>query len=66
MNIIINGQPADVTDGWSVGQLVRARTDEQRRVAVARNSEVVPRSEWDSTALSEGDKVEILAPVAGG
>lgn len=66
MNIVINGQPADIADGWSVGELVRARTDEQRRVAVARNSEVVPRSEWDSTALSEGDKVEILAPVAGG
>ena len=66
MNIVINGQPADIADGWSVGELVRARTDEQRRVAVARNSEVVPRSEWDSTALPEGDKVEILAPVAGG
>ncbi|GAA1796052.1 sulfur carrier protein ThiS [Luedemannella flava] len=66
MNIVINGTPADVTDGWSVGDLVRARTEEQRRVAVARNSEVVPRGEWDTTALSEGDRIEVLAPVAGG
>jgi sulfur carrier protein len=66
MNITVNGQPAEVTPGWSVGDLVRGRTDEQRRVAVARNSEVVPRSEWDSTALSEGDRIEVLAPVAGG
>jgi sulfur carrier protein len=66
VNVTVNGEPAEVTDGWSVGDLVRDRADEQRKVAVARNGEVVPRGEWDTTALSTGDVLEVLAPVAGG
>jgi sulfur carrier protein len=35
-------------------------------VAVARNSEVVPRSQWYVTALAEGDDVELVTAVQGG
>jgi sulfur carrier protein len=66
MTITYNGAVTEIPDGTSVGELVRARTDDRRRVAVARNGEVVPRGEWDTTGLSEGDLVEVLAPVAGG
>jgi sulfur carrier protein len=66
MKITVNGGAIEVTDGWSVGDLVRSRTDDRRRVAVARNGEVVPRTDWDTTPLSESDLIEILAPVAGG
>lgn len=66
MKITVNGSGADVAAGWSVGDLVRARTDEPRRIAVARNGEVVPRGEWDATPLAEGDLVEMLTAVAGG
>ena len=66
MKIRVNGSAVDVAEGWSVADLVRARTDEQRRVAVARNGEVVPRGEWEATPLAEGDLVEVLAAVAGG
>ena len=52
--------------GLTVAQLVAARADDRRRVAVARNGEVVPRSAWDTTRLADGDAVEVLAPVAGG
>ena len=64
--VTVNGQPADVAAGWTVGDLVRDRADVRRKVAVARNGEVVPRSEWDTTRLSTGDTLEVLAPVAGG
>jgi sulfur carrier protein len=30
------------------------------------NETVVPRTQWPSTALSEGDRVEILTAVQGG
>jgi sulfur carrier protein len=66
MKITVNGSVAEVPDGATVGDLVRERIDDRRRVAVARNGEVVPRAEWDTTALSEKDTVEVLAPVAGG
>ena len=66
MRITVNGNPAEVADGVSVGDLVRSRVDDRRRVAVARNGEVVPRAEWDATPLAEADAVEVLAPQAGG
>jgi sulfur carrier protein len=66
MKITLNGTITELADGASVGDLVRERTDERRRVAVARNGEVVRRSEWDAVRLSEGDLIEVLAPVAGG
>jgi sulfur carrier protein len=66
MKITVNGSAVEVVDGWSVGDLIRSRTDDRRRVAVACNGEVVPRTDWDTTPLSESDLIEILAPVAGG
>lgn len=66
MKITVNGTFTEMADGASVGDLVRERTDDRRRVAVARNGEVVPRGEWETTRLSEGDLIEVLAPVAGG
>jgi sulfur carrier protein len=66
MKVTVNGDAAEVSDGATVGELVRQRVDDRRRVAVARNGEVVPRASWDATSLAEGDTVEVLAPVAGG
>ena len=66
MTLTVNGDAVTITDGWTVDDLVRDRCDEQRRVAVARNGEVVPRGEWETTALAENDLIEVLAPVAGG
>jgi len=66
MKVTVNGVPEDVDEQMTVAQLVAARADDRRRVAVARNGEVVPRGEWETTRLAAGDAVEVLAPVAGG
>lgn len=39
---------------------------EGRRIAVARNRDIVPRSEYAAEALRGGDHVEILEAVGGG
>lgn len=66
MQLTVNGAAAVLDDGTTVAQLVAARAADARRVAVARNGEVVPRSAWDRTDLQDGDAVEVLAAVAGG
>jgi sulfur carrier protein len=66
MKVTVNGIPDDVDEELTVAQLVAARADDRRRVAVARNGEVVPRGEWETTRLAAGDTVEVLAAVAGG
>ena len=66
MQVTINGVPTDVDRDCTVAALVAARTSGHGKVAVARNGDVVPRSGWESTRLSAGDSLEVLAPTAGG
>jgi len=66
MDVTVNGAPSEVDDGTTVAQLVASRAEEHRRVAVAVNGDVVPRSAWGTTGLQAGDAVEVLVAVAGG
>ena len=78
MNITLNGTGHTLPDGASVGTLVSAVTGRplapngqsadggKLGVAVARNAEVVPRSQWHGTALADGDAVELVTAVQGG
>ena len=66
MQLTVNGAPTDVPDTTTVAGLVAERSSGHRRVAVAVNGGVVPRSAWDTTTLAPGDAVEVLAPTAGG
>lgn len=66
MQVSVNGVPTDVAESATVATLITERRTPHRRVAVAVNGAVVPRSTWDTTALNPGDAVEVLAPTAGG
>lgn len=66
VELLVNGRPAQVAEGATVADLVRDTAAETRRVAVARNGEVVPRSAWADTRLAGGDAVEVLTATAGG
>jgi sulfur carrier protein len=66
VQLTVNGAPTDVPDGATVATLVAERSEGHRRVAVAVNGGVVPRSTWETTTLAAGDAVEVLAPTAGG
>ena len=37
-----------------------------RGLAVARNDEIVPRGEWETTPVAPGDRIEIVGAVQGG
>jgi sulfur carrier protein len=66
MRIHVNGEPRDVADGATIAALLALLGMDARRVAVERNQEIVPRSLHAETALSEGDRVEIVTMVGGG
>jgi sulfur carrier protein len=66
MNIMINGRACELPRGATVAQAVRVLTEATRGVAVAVNDEVVARGAWDSTTLSDADRVEVLTAVQGG
>lgn len=66
MNVSVNGEPREIAPGTALDTLVRALTPAPSGVAAALNETVVPRAEWQSTSLSEGDRVEVLTAVQGG
>jgi sulfur carrier protein len=67
MRIQLNGRATELTPLATVADAVEASGAEARRgVAVAVEGEVVPRSEWDSTLLRDGQHVEVLHAVQGG
>lgn len=62
----MNGRACTVDPGTSVATLVAQWCPSADGIAVARNGEVVPRSAWPSTNLSDDDRVEIVTAAAGG
>lgn len=62
----MNGEPHDVGDGISIVELLRDLGLGERRVAVERNRDIVPRDQYASTRLAPGDVVEVVQFVGGG
>ncbi len=68
MQVVINGERQELPAGATVAVVVAslATAPEGRGVAVALEGEVIPRSSWQSTQLSDGDRLEVLVAVQGG
>jgi sulfur carrier protein len=68
MRVVVNGSPAELTEGATVRQAVEALDlpAAGRGVAVAVDAEVVPRTEWGTHELTEGARVEVLRAIQGG
>lgn len=66
MKLQINGEPRDFPDGLTLAALVEQLGMKPDRVAVELNLEIVPRANWQSTQLKDGDKLEIVHFVGGG
>jgi sulfur carrier protein len=66
VQILVNDEPRVLPPGATVGMLVASLGLGPRRIAVEVNRAVVPRASYDSTALRDGDAVEIIHFVGGG
>ena len=64
--IRVNGEPKPLPAGATVGSLLESLVLRRNGVAVALNDEVVTRGAWDTTPLTNEDRVEILHAVGGG
>ena len=66
MNITINGERKEFSEGSNVAQLLESIGIDPRKIAVERNLQLVKRSEYAQTALADGDEIEIVNFVGGG
>jgi sulfur carrier protein len=64
--LVVNGERHVMACSATVADLVSSWCTSPDGIAVARNREVVPRSEWATTMLSAHDVVEIVTAAAGG
>jgi sulfur carrier protein len=66
--VTLNGAPRELPEPATVEAAVVATGTPggERGLAVAVDGEVVPRGEWPTTELREGQRVEVLRAVQGG
>ena len=66
LKLTVNGEARRVPQGLTVAGLLAEIGLAERKVAVERNLEIVPRSQYATTALAEGDAIEIVHFIGGG
>ena len=64
--ITVNGETRRIASGATVAALLTEIGLDQRKVAVERNEEIVPRSTYAAVALLPGDAIEIVHFIGGG
>ena len=66
IQLSVNGQVRQVEAGASVTRLLETLAMSGKRVAVEKNGEIVPRSQYSNIRLADGDALEIVVAVGGG
>ena len=66
MKITVNGQEREIRDGATLAELIAELSLHDEQVAVERNLEIVPRTEYPFCRLQTGDRLEVVTLVGGG
>ncbi len=66
MNITVNGEEMTVESVGTIEVLLQVLKINLKGCAVERNREIIPRSEFASTPVEEGDHLEVIQMVGGG
>jgi len=66
LTVTVNGNQIVVAEGCGIDALIKSLELDPERVAVEVNRRIIRRANWDSTTISEGDKVEVVHFVGGG
>ena len=66
ITLTVNGSPQPLEAPTKLAQLLDTMQLTGKRVAVERNGEIVPRSQYAQTDLHDGDQLEIVVAVGGG
>ena len=66
MRLTVNGETREAPDSATLADVLASLGIDGRRVAIERNREIAPRSQWAETRLRDGDALEIVQFVGGG
>src|ERR1700688_4892436 len=65
IQIVVNGESTEIPQGSGISALLLHLGLPNDRVAIERNLEILPRSQWLATAVQPGDRYEIGHLVGG-
>ncbi len=66
IEIRLNGETREIPSALSIAGLLDLFDLPKDRVAVERNRTIVPKPQWDSVAVGDGDELEVVHFVGGG
>ena len=68
ISIRINGKDTSIAPQCSISQALdtRLETTSPESYVIALNQNFIPRSQYETTMLNQGDELELLSPMAGG
>lgn len=66
MQIILNGQPQEITAGLTVQKLVTKLGLENTAIVAEHNENILQKEDWDKINLKENDKIELIKFCGGG
>lgn len=66
ISVTINGESRAFDRAPTCADLIGELRLTGKRIAMERNGEIVPRSEFGACVLRDGDRLEIVAAVGGG
>ncbi len=66
LEVVVNGAPMRVPQGTTIAELLRTLDVATETVAVERNRSIARRANHATTALNEGDHLELVGFVGGG
>lgn len=66
MRVTLNGKSIDLDGVRTIGELIEHRKLKPSLVAVEQNGEIVPRDQFETREVQDGDQIEIVHFVGGG
>lgn len=66
IRVVVNGEEREVPEGLNLAGLLERLGLDLERVAVELDRRIVRRPEWQSTAVNDGARLEIVQFVGGG
>lgn len=66
VRLTVNGEERRFETALNIRALLTELGLEPAKIAVERNREIVPRSQYDAVAIMDGDRLEIVQFIGGG
>ena len=66
MRLKVNGEERQFETALTIRSLLAELDLEPAKIAVERNLEIVPRSQYDAVLVADGDRLEIVQFIGGG